>query len=363
MEEQILDRVVVIHPDIHLWSGRKRLRQEDLERVSADQLPPETLASLGSKKICDPKDLNVFERIKKRFERDCSEIGIRFLSGYAIPEARIDDVLKAIHRHKDEFERARHVFLSRYQERVDHWVAQNPEWGRIIRRAVTPKEEVAAQLRFDFQAFRIKAIDDAPDDASSSSMSRQAGALPERLFREIASDANDALVSFDGRDRIGRRALRHFVRIREKLDGLSFLDDRVMPVVDWIDEKLDLVPATGPIEGSLLNDLYAAMTLLSCPDRIKQLGASRQQRRQASAEVVTVHCPAEAEQDSTHGRFDAEGMLERLGPLTDDDSEQSSGCDESSRQASKEPTEAAPTSEPTPEETESTEPEYGNVFF
>ena len=48
---QVLDNILALNLNITLWSARKKLTAEDFGGV---ELPPDDLASLGSKKICDP---------------------------------------------------------------------------------------------------------------------------------------------------------------------------------------------------------------------------------------------------------------------------------------------------------------------
>jgi Protein of unknown function (DUF3150) len=54
----VLQDVVVVSLDVHIWSGRKKLRPEDL--TVSGKLPPKDLVSLGSKKIFDPRALKPF---------------------------------------------------------------------------------------------------------------------------------------------------------------------------------------------------------------------------------------------------------------------------------------------------------------
>ena len=81
----ILDQMVLVKVDATIYGARKKLKVEDLMLVDGSKLPPEDLASLGSKRLLDPDQLSVFNRLKKEAERICLRIGTRFLGGYAIP--------------------------------------------------------------------------------------------------------------------------------------------------------------------------------------------------------------------------------------------------------------------------------------
>jgi len=62
--EMILDQVDVVKLDINLWTSSKKLRAEDLVLADGSKLPPEDLASLGTKKTIHPDKLKEFNRIK-----------------------------------------------------------------------------------------------------------------------------------------------------------------------------------------------------------------------------------------------------------------------------------------------------------
>jgi hypothetical protein len=71
---------------------------------------------------------------------------------------------------------------------------------------------------------------------------------------------------------VTRKALNPFKRIRDKLDGLAFLDHRAHPVVETLDDLLSRAPKTGALDGRYLNEMIATALLLSDPDKIKRHG-------------------------------------------------------------------------------------------
>lgn len=50
--------VIVVSLNVRIWSGRKKLRPEDL--TATGRLPPKELVSLGSKRLCHPDTLRPF---------------------------------------------------------------------------------------------------------------------------------------------------------------------------------------------------------------------------------------------------------------------------------------------------------------
>ena len=69
-----------------------------------------------------------------------------------------------------------------------------------------------------------------------------------------------------------RNALRPIRRMRDKLDGLGFLDYRVAPVVNTIDDLLARIPDKGAIAGGILQEILATAMLLADPDKTRRHG-------------------------------------------------------------------------------------------
>ena len=278
----LLDHLVVVKLDATLWGGRKKLRKEDLILADGSVLPPEDLASLGSKRIADPKDLAVFHRLKKEAERHCLRVGTRFLGGFAIPEGSLDAIRQELERLAVSFRSARDDFLARYDQTIADCVVRHPAFAPAIQQAVDPVEVVAANLRFDYVVFRVSPPevalpeDDeapAPPSAANQPLERRVGALSETLFREIAQDARDLVdSSLLGKATATRKALSPLKRMREKLDVLAFLDHRVQPVVETLGDLLRRVPKSGPLAGAYLGEVLATALLLSDPDKIRRHG-------------------------------------------------------------------------------------------
>ena len=269
----ILDQLAIVKIEATLWSGRKQLRPEDLILGDGSRLPPRDLASLGSKRIADPKDIQVFARLKKEGERCCHKVGSRFIGGYAIPESRLDDVIQQLDLIRQKFEAARFDFLSRYDQAILDWANQHPDFKDALRRAVDPVSKVASLLAFDYVVFKLRPLADG-----DVSLERRLKSLPETLLGEIALEARTfAAESLTGKRVVTRRVVAPLRRIRDKLKGLAFIDASLGGWVDALDELLDRLPYRGEIRGSYLRELEAmAQRLGQCdqaPPRIPTQGS------------------------------------------------------------------------------------------
>lgn len=273
--QQVLQQVVCFSlEEISLWGARKKLRTEDLKLTQGDALPPKDLASLGSKKIFNPKALAKFEALKKRAHVACGRIGIRFMGGYAVPESATDELAKELDKIGADFDIAKADFIATYAGELESWIAKHPGWEQWIRAATIPVDEVKDRIRYGWTPAKISTPDENnPDSRLNQKMTKEAGGLSGRLFKEIGEMAQKVLEdSLLGKTKVNRRVLSPIRKIRGKLNGLAFLDKRVGPLITAIDDTVSQMPGDAPIEGLALTALHGLILTLSDSERMKQYG-------------------------------------------------------------------------------------------
>lgn len=270
----ILDKTICINLVCTLWSGRRRLTRDDLG-LGSDALPPEDLASIGSLKLCDPKELTKLNSIKRAAERDCDRVCVRFLSGYATDKDNEAELIAKLTERKQQFEAQAKLFVSTLHKEFDQWIAQHPQHEALIRKALPSVADVASRLSFDFQIYRVGAVDEDAASAVNRGLVQATGGLSQQLFAEIESEAQTTWKrTYDGRATVGQKALRPIRAIREKMQALQFLDARVLPLIEHIDAVLNAVPKSGTLEGSDYLSVVGLLRLLGDSERMAQHGAS-----------------------------------------------------------------------------------------
>lgn len=271
--QMILDNLVLVKVDASIYGARKKLKKEDLLLVEGSQLPPEDLASLGSKRLLDPEQLAVFNRLKKEADRICLRIGTRFLGGYAIPAEAAPGILVDLERIAQDFAVAKADFLANYDIAIKDWLIRHPQFASIIEKAVDTVEFVSTRFAFDYLVVTVSLPETLPPE-DKVRMETKIGSLSSQMFYEIAVEANQFIEqSLLGKDQVTRSALRPIKRMRDKLDGLGFLDYRVAPLVTHIDQLLNRIPDRGAIEGPLLGEILAMAMLLADSDKTQRHGA------------------------------------------------------------------------------------------
>jgi hypothetical protein len=265
--QHVTDQITLVVLSVTIWSGRKKLRPEDLKLGT--EIPPEDLVSLGSKRVCNPDDLKVFHRIKKAAERTCLGVGTRFLGGFAVPRDQADRLAQQLEALKVEFDTETADFLSGYDRALEEWIATLPQWEEPIRRAIEPANVVGGRLRFGYQLIQI-----APADKPGT-LEEEVQTLGDGIFAEVEQMARELEESFEGKEKLHRRALGTFRRIREKLACLSFMDMRIQPVVDTLDGWFSRLPGEGPIAGPIFNEGMGLALLLSDARTMARHGAGQ----------------------------------------------------------------------------------------
>ena len=281
--QQLNENTLLLKPDFHIISGRKKLRVEDLNLPVGTSLPPEQVASLGSKKFINPEEIAKFNRLRDQAHKACEKIGVKFLGGYAVPMEKTDELLDELDRIVSDFGDVRDVFLKNYEKIINDWCQQNHEWEQILRKAIPPVSHVAASLSADYYIFQAG----VPEGVSSERLDRQASGLADQMFHEIAKDADKFIkeslsVKFGNggsklrEDDVGvtQKALRPIRRLRDKMEGLAFLDSSIRSVIDHIDQVLAKMPAEGRIKDNDFKELLTLAIAMSDSEKIRLLGTA-----------------------------------------------------------------------------------------
>ena len=239
-EPTVLKCMLAVNLNVNIWSAKRKLNPDDFVH---SELPPESLASLGSKKICDPKALRIFSTLKARAVNVLDKSGVRFLGGWAIPEAKAAEIVNSLDMIAEEFKHAKDKFMKNYDQAVQNWIADNPGWEKIIATSVVSADYVAERIAFNWQVFKVVNPTGRKKDLLETGLQSEVDNLGCTLFGEVAKDAREAFNrSFMSKSMITRKALSPLKNIQQKLYDLSFIEPRVAPVASLIQSALDKIP-------------------------------------------------------------------------------------------------------------------------
>ncbi len=230
-----LQSLCVIHVDFDIWSGQTRLSASDLKLGEGGEIPPEKVAQLGSKKICDPAKLKGFHRLKTETRRLLLKFGMPFMNGFAVPVSKIDEICNKLNDINFQFNQLKQDFINGYNKAVDEWCLENPEYERAIRAGALPKETVEERIGFEYQVFMIQPVNE--DEANAKRLNRKVERLGDDLISEVVQEANKFYMErLAGRDQCAVTTRQTLRNIRDKVDGLSFLNSAFNPLVKLLDQ-------------------------------------------------------------------------------------------------------------------------------
>ena len=259
---RILDNLLALNLNVSLWSARRKMSQEDL---GGAELPPEDLASLGSKRIADPENLKVFGTLKARAFNYLDRHGVRFMSGWAIPEEKAGEIVQELLNIRTEFQKEKEAFLAGYDQNVQAWIEKHHQWGEIIRNSLVGPDYVRARMDFCWQLYKVAPLEKHTDNTAvlEAGLAEEVQGLGGTLFDEVAKSADDIWRRvYHGKTEVTHKALSPLRTLHAKLKGLSFVEPHVAPVADIVQAALQRMPKKGNITGTDLLLLQGLVCLL-----------------------------------------------------------------------------------------------------
>lgn len=240
-----LQDMVCIHLDIGIWGGRKRLTQGDLG-LSAEILPPEAVASLGSKRIFPREPLDAFHALRTRIERSFQRMGVRFMGGFAVPAAVKDEVAEMLHEYQKEFGRLIDTLLCDYGRSLDDFVTGYPKWKGMVLSAALRPEDTRSRFHFRYQVTQIMVPEGMED---TSGVKEAVEALPKQVFLDVAGQGSAILRSLGNRQAaVSVRTVGPLKAAWGKLVALSFLDRNIVPVASRLEAIIESLPKSGAFQ-------------------------------------------------------------------------------------------------------------------
>jgi len=255
----VLEKLTVVMLDVTTYTGRKSLSKGEKARMGIDA--PEDLLSVGYKKVIDPKEVAIFQTLKKNVERLCYKHGARFLGGFAVEAKKAQELMHEIKVIKDQYEEAACEFVASYDQKIKAWRTQHPGYESMINDSLTPGQ-LKHNLRFGVQTVQVM-----PVESDCSNLDDKVAGLGGRVLHEISQDANrlwDA--SLRGRERVSQKVLNPIRAMKEKLDSLSFVDPRLSYMVDHIEGVLAELPKSGYMEAGDVAKIAGLVLVLARGD-------------------------------------------------------------------------------------------------
>lgn len=260
VETSIIGRIIVIVPRFTQWTGTRAMHEGDYAIGAGGQLPPRNVAkSLGLKAIIDTRELRVFDRLKHKVEVLLDGCGVKYLSGWAIPDNKADEVFKALDELVGRYEMEKAGFLNRYDTLVKEWAEKNPSFSKEIMEGKLDVNAVSERISAGYESFRLQPV--TPEKAPV--LAQSIGGLASELIASVTRTARTFFKeSFLEKSRANRKTVNAVLKIRQKLQGLAFLSSSILPVIAFIDKVISDMPSGGYFTGEPFWKLAALVKTL-----------------------------------------------------------------------------------------------------
>lgn len=256
-EVNLLQKIVVIVPEFQQWTGTRAMREIDFALGTNGRLPPKEVAkSLGLKAIIDPETLRVFDRLKHQAESLLESRGVKYLSGWAVPTDKAEEVFQALDELVRRYNDEKNSFLNRYDVLVEDWANAHPDFSESIRGAKLSRDSVSRRIKASYESFKVQPVNNEQEQA----LVKRVSGLGDELISSVAQLARIFFKeSFLGKERANKKTISAVKRIRERLSGLSFLNSKINPLIRIIDNVLLTMPKEGYFGGQ---DFWRLATLI-----------------------------------------------------------------------------------------------------
>jgi len=260
---EILNNLVCVWVDCTMWCGRKKLCIEDLNNVSEADIPPEDLATLGSKRIFPKEPLQPFYALRKRTERLCLSVGTRFMGGFAIPADKRHWVAGELNKIKDEYQAEVKKLMSCYDKMLSEFIAEHPKWGGMIEKAAKQRSEIMGQFKYMPHIMGIN----IPEGMEKGSHIKEAiaGIVPQ-VMKEVATMAKTMLEEnhLEQRDSTCNGVMLASMRKwYAKIVCMSFVDRNLAVIASRMENILNGLPQTGEITGADYQQMLKLVRVLA----------------------------------------------------------------------------------------------------
>lgn len=270
MDIKILDYMTLIRLDVSIWAGRAKLRAEDLPLSVQTELPPDTLTSLGSKKLFDPTQLKVFNTLKARAHGALQKKCVSLMGGYATHNDRLPDLAEQLSVVASDFEYEKQRFLDDYVQSSAEWVANFPAWSHILLNALPKQWEIATKFNFSWQAYQIQPVENM-DGFIGNNLNSTLTNLERDVIEEIARDIKVIYREcFDNKEKVTKKAFRPMQTLIDKVRSLGFIHHHLVGL-EGVLVEVKAIGEQAPEDEKTIHMVKAFLTTLTTPQGVQAI--------------------------------------------------------------------------------------------
>lgn len=220
----------------------------------------------GGVRYIDPKHLRSFAAARQAANRLCRASGVRFLSGWAVPDKNLDELLADLTKINQTVEDEKAVLIQNWPTFLGDWIDKNPE-VHSYRTRFPSQSYVDLHVGAKLSVYRIHP--QATGLGMADGIESEVAGLAGRVLQEIAQDVSDTWNP--SADKASQRIKNLLERIKHKCETLEFLGGGLGKLAIFVEEALQRLPAQGAITGADFAVLAGILSILSSTKEMKKV--------------------------------------------------------------------------------------------
>lgn len=250
----IIDKINVVVFEVTSVSGT----------ISRDPADDSRVFTPGSVRYIDPSELKVFSAARQQANRACRNRSVRFLSGWAVPDGHVENLVAELNPIAEKVEKAKADLVAQWDEKLRHWQELQPQVKPYAGRFPTAQyanNQTGARL----SVYRIHPAN--IESAAKDGIQTEVDGLARRVLHEIAQDVQDTWKP--GATQASQRIKNMLGRLANKCRTLEFLGGNIGNLASFIDEAIRRLPTEGAIQGTDFTVLAGILAILSSPEKME----------------------------------------------------------------------------------------------
>lgn len=214
--------MAIVQPTIKIWTGKVQLKETDFPEEVRNNLPPKTLASLGSKYLVDPELIRKLTALRTGVDNVLIQHGIRFLKGVLIPNTLIPKIVSFLDDQAHEFKNCVEQFLNSYDNECRKWAQQFPEFEQALLNSCPNVSQITEKFDFSYQVFTIRSCETKGGYDTTAELIKK---IPNTASKEAAEQIKTLLAeTFKDSVKLTKRSLRPLLKAVDRLKHLALLN-------------------------------------------------------------------------------------------------------------------------------------------
>ena len=273
------NRLSLLQIDFTIWSGYA-IYNKTTEKKS--QL------KCGERiKLINHSHFKPFNRLKTKTRRICLAHGMPFLNGFVVPTEKVDVINSELELIDEEMREAKKYFISKYDDYLQEMILNCCCSTHIeeLKESKLSKDIIKEKLNFNHVMIKIV----PSNQKHEHKINEQINNLGQELFDEAVRESKQ-FYNKNLKDKISCHinTKKTLLRLRDKINGLSFLEDKLKTVSALIDSALYNYNHTGSaLIGEQRKKVMKAIRTLLSEDEIIEYGKliDKQASKQASKQA------------------------------------------------------------------------------